>query len=107
MIVMARIFWTRLAEGRVLFTLGLGSCPVLSETVVLRFSSIRRENPSLKKLGAWSQSKATYNNPVVLIFGARGNARLSSLAGMFLSAPVNQPTTVGHPDAQPRDKAKV
>lgn len=78
----------------------------LSEILVLRHSSTRRENPSLK-LVVWSQSKATYSNPVVLIFGARGNARLSSLAGMFLSAPVNQPTTVGHPDAQLRDKARV
>lgn len=42
----------------------------------------------------------------VLIFGARGNARLSNLVGMFLSALVTQPTTVGHLDARPRDKAK-
>lgn len=41
-----------------------------------------REKPSLK-LEAWSLSKATYDNPVVLSFGARGNARLSSEAGTF------------------------
>lgn len=82
LIVMIRTLWNRLTEGRVLVTSGPGFCPFLSETVVLWLSSIRRENPSLR-LGAWSQSKATYNNPVVLIFGARGNARLSSLAGMF------------------------
>lgn len=61
-------------------------CSFLSETVVLWLSSIKRENPSLR-LGAWSQFKAIYNNPAVLIFGARGNARLSSLNwNVFISS---------------------
>lgn len=55
----------------------------------LLHASARQGQKAYSKLGAWSQSRATYNSPAVLIFGARGNVRLSSLAGMFLSAPAN------------------
>lgn len=61
-------------------------CSFLSKTVVLWLGWLRRENPSLR-LGALSQFKAIYNNPAVLIFGARGNARLSSLNwNVFISS---------------------
>lgn len=43
----------------------------------LGLGSETRDNPS-PKLEAWSLSKTTCNNPVVLNFGARGNVRLSS-----------------------------
>lgn len=68
--------WKGPAQGRVLVTAAQVT-PVGS--LLLSFRDTR---PSLQP-GARSPSKATYNNPIVLISGARGNARLSSLAGMF------------------------
>lgn len=74
---------------------GQGNCQVgalaftpLFKILGLWLGSETRENPS-PKLEAWSLSKTTYNNLVVLNFGARGNVRLSSgLELFFLSAPV-------------------
>lgn len=79
--------------------------PLLPETAV---TQLNKEGKPISSSSGLVSTKATYNNLVVLTFGARGNARLSRVwLECFLSAPVNQLTAVGHPDAQPRDKAKV
>lgn len=79
---------------------GQGNCQVgalaftpLFKILGLWLGSETRENPS-PKLEAWSLSKTTYNNLVVLNFGARGNVRLSSGPELFFfisSSEINLP----------------